>query len=164
MRATSSPSSQISPELGRSRQPIKFTNVDLPEPDGPMIAIHSPGSTLREKSSRARMTPPLASARAGYPRLTFFSLIISLPPQDHSGLHAAQQKNRKHGGNQGYGDAAHENDGQDVEARHYRRMKVDPANPSGNCHADTESDERSHRAQNGGFGGKEPADQAFRSA
>src|SRR5579864_8333871 len=90
------PSSQISPEVGRSRQPIRFTSVDLPEPEGPMIAIHSPGSTFREKLSRARMTPPLASALAGYRRLTFFSLIISLPSQDHSGLHTPQQKNRKH--------------------------------------------------------------------
>src|ERR1700680_1154385 len=108
MLATSSPESKISPDLGRSRQPIRFTKVDLPEPDGPMIAIHSPGSTLSEKLSRARMTPPLASALAGYRRLTFFSLIISLPSQDHSGLHASQQKNRKHGGNQGYDNAAHE--------------------------------------------------------
>src|ERR1700675_3426346 len=97
MLATSSPSSQISPEVGRSRQPIRFTSVDLPEPDGPMIAIHSPGSTFREKLSRARMTPPPASALAGYNRLTSLSLIMSLPLQDHSGLHAAQQKNRKHG-------------------------------------------------------------------
>ena len=104
------------------------------------------------------MMPPLASARAGYPRLTCFSLIISLPPQDHSGLHAAQQKNREHGGNQGYGDAAHENDRQDVEARHYRRMKVYTANPGGNSDADSESDERSDRAQSGGFGGKESTD------
>src|SRR5580692_481188 len=97
MFATFSPSSQISPELGRSRQPIKFTRVDFPEPLGPITAIHSPGSTLREKSSSARITPPLASARAGYTRLTFSSLITSFSPQDHSGLHASQQKNRKHG-------------------------------------------------------------------
>src|SRR5579859_76605 len=129
MLATSSPSSQISPEVGRSRQPIRFTRVDLPEPEGPMIAIHSPGSTLREKSSRARMTPPFASAWAGYRRLTFFSLIISFPSQDHSGLDAAQQKNRKHGGNQGDGNAAHKNDRQDVKARHHRRMEVHPADP-----------------------------------
>src|SRR5207253_4632344 len=38
MLATFSPSSQISPEVGRSRQPIRFTNVDLPDPEGPMIA------------------------------------------------------------------------------------------------------------------------------
>src|SRR5271170_6743462 len=86
--ATFWPSSHISPEVGRSRQPIRFTSVDLPEPDGPIMAIHSPGSTLREKLSRAWMTLPLASAWAGYARLTFFSLIISIPSQDHSGLHA----------------------------------------------------------------------------
>jgi len=36
--ATFSPSSQISPEVGRSRQPIRFTRVLLPEPEGPIIA------------------------------------------------------------------------------------------------------------------------------
>src|SRR6185369_9175173 len=84
--ATSWLSSHISPELGRSRHPIRFTSVDLPEHDGPMIATHSPGSTVSVKLSRARMTPPFCSALAGYNRLTCFSLIISLPPQDHSGF------------------------------------------------------------------------------
>src|SRR5580692_3332316 len=164
MSATFSSLSQISPELGRSRQPIKLTNVDFPEPDGPMIAIHSPGSTSSEKLSRARMMPPLASARAGYSRLTFLSLIISLASQDHSGLHAPEEKNRKHGGNQGHGNAAHENGRQDVEARHYRRVKVNPADPGGNSHADSESADRADGTQSGGFGGEESSDEAFGSA
>src|ERR671919_1192454 len=50
MRASSSssisetflPLSQYSPCEGVSRQPIKFINVDLPDPDGPMIAMYSP--------------------------------------------------------------------------------------------------------------------------
>src|SRR6185503_20948097 len=50
MRASSSSSisetcfafSQYSPLLGVSRQPIRFINVDLPDPDGPMIAMYSP--------------------------------------------------------------------------------------------------------------------------
>jgi hypothetical protein len=33
--------SQYSPAVGVSRQPIRFMNVDLPEPDGPMIATYS---------------------------------------------------------------------------------------------------------------------------
>src|SRR5204862_7031052 len=85
MLATFSPSSQISPDVGRSRQPIRFTNVDLPDPEGPMIASHSPDSTCRETLSSARITSP-ASARAGYRRLTWLSLIISLAPQDVSRL------------------------------------------------------------------------------
>ena len=32
------------PLLGVSRQPIRFISVDLPEPDGPMIATYSPRS------------------------------------------------------------------------------------------------------------------------
>src|SRR5271155_3413856 len=98
MLATFSPSSQISPEVGRSRQPIRLTRVDLPEPDGPIIAIHSPGATLREKLSSARMVPPLASARAGYPRVTLFSWITLFALQDHSWLAPPQQRNWHYGG------------------------------------------------------------------
>ena len=38
----SSPSNQNLPELGRSRQPRMFINVDLPEPDAPISATISP--------------------------------------------------------------------------------------------------------------------------
>src|ERR1700722_9425781 len=55
MRASSSSSSsltnwafnQYSPFVGVSRQPIKFIIVDLPEPDGPMMATYSPRSMRR---------------------------------------------------------------------------------------------------------------------
>ena len=30
------------PDVGTSRQPMMFIMVDLPEPDGPMIAVNSP--------------------------------------------------------------------------------------------------------------------------
>ena len=36
------PLSKYLPLLGVSRQPIRFISVDLPEPDGPMIATYSP--------------------------------------------------------------------------------------------------------------------------
>jgi hypothetical protein len=56
MRASSSssisetflPLSQYSPCVGVSRQPIKFINVDFPEPDGPMIAMYSPRGMSKE--------------------------------------------------------------------------------------------------------------------
>jgi len=35
---TNRPASQYLPELGESRQPIRFISVDLTDPDGPMIA------------------------------------------------------------------------------------------------------------------------------
>ena len=35
---------QVLPFVGVSRQPIRFISVDLPEPDGPMIATYSPRS------------------------------------------------------------------------------------------------------------------------
>src|SRR5436190_4396467 len=77
--ATFRPSRMISPEVGLSRQPTRLTSVDLPDPEGPITAIHSPGSTRREKSSSARMTPPAAPALAGYSLLTWLSRIIYSP-------------------------------------------------------------------------------------
>ena len=41
MSETSVPLSQYSPDVGVSRQPITFISVDLPEPDGPMMATYS---------------------------------------------------------------------------------------------------------------------------
>src|SRR5471030_2639547 len=39
---------QTSPLLGWSRQPIRLTRVDLPEPEGHMMASHSPDGTVSE--------------------------------------------------------------------------------------------------------------------
>src|SRR5256886_17627659 len=64
---TSLPASQYFPELGESRQPIKFISVDLPDPDGPMMATYSPcrTSTSTPRSACTCSAPisyPLASA------------------------------------------------------------------------------------------------------
>ena len=45
--ATSIPSSRYVPDVGRSRQPMMFIRVDLPDPDAPMIATNSPRSIVR---------------------------------------------------------------------------------------------------------------------
>ena len=42
------------PELGTSRQPMMFISVDLPEPDGPMIATYSLSAIVSETPRRAR--------------------------------------------------------------------------------------------------------------
>ena len=42
MALTSSPASRKVPEVGTSRQPRMCMRVDLPEPDGPMMATYSP--------------------------------------------------------------------------------------------------------------------------
>jgi hypothetical protein len=39
--ATRWPFRMYSPAVGESRQPMRFISVDLPEPDGPMIATYS---------------------------------------------------------------------------------------------------------------------------
>ena len=40
-------------EVGESSMPITFRSVDLPQPDGPMIATNSPSATSRKMPSRA---------------------------------------------------------------------------------------------------------------
>ncbi len=46
--STRRPFSQTSPESGSSRQPIMWSIVDLPHPDGPMMATISPAPTFTE--------------------------------------------------------------------------------------------------------------------
>ena len=50
---TCTPFSSYSPEVGVSRQPIRFISVDLPEPDGPMMATYSPRSISSDTSRKA---------------------------------------------------------------------------------------------------------------
>src|ERR1700728_3036930 len=49
--ATFSPSSQISPDEGRSRQPIKFTRVDFPDRAGHVLVRRLPGFLRRVEFS-----------------------------------------------------------------------------------------------------------------
>src|SRR5690606_2941108 len=55
---TSLPFSQYSPSSGESRQPIRFISVDLPDPDGPMIATYSPFSIDRSMPRSAWISSP----------------------------------------------------------------------------------------------------------
>ena len=47
------PASVISPSLGPSSPPNRCSSVDLPEPEGPMMATNSPLFTTRFTPSRA---------------------------------------------------------------------------------------------------------------
>src|ERR1017187_8856827 len=47
------PSMRISPALGRSRPPIKFSSVDLPDPEAPTMDSISPRATCRSICSNA---------------------------------------------------------------------------------------------------------------
>src|SRR3982751_5295046 len=47
------PSTLTSPAEGRSRPPTRLSSVDLPEPDGPMIATISPRGITSETASSA---------------------------------------------------------------------------------------------------------------
>src|SRR5438477_8987058 len=50
---TSTPSRENRPRDGTSRQPTMFMSVDLPDPEGPMMATNSPRSTRRSTAVRA---------------------------------------------------------------------------------------------------------------
>jgi len=52
------PFSQYSPDVGVSRQPIRFMSVDLPDPDGPMTATYSFLRICRLTPCSARTTSP----------------------------------------------------------------------------------------------------------
>src|SRR5207253_5506223 len=57
--STRSPSNAYEPSVGESRQPRIAMSVDLPEPDGPIRARNSPGSTVRSIPRSARTATPL---------------------------------------------------------------------------------------------------------
>ena len=46
------------PDVGESSAPIRFNKVDLPLPEGPIIAINSPESILMSTLSRAIVSKP----------------------------------------------------------------------------------------------------------
>src|SRR3990172_9130600 len=45
------------PASGLSRAAMRWSSVDLPQPDGPTTATHSPAATFRSRPSRARTRP-----------------------------------------------------------------------------------------------------------
>ena len=51
--ATDWPSMRISPEVGRSRPPMRLRRVDLPEPEGPTMETISPRAMCRSMDSSA---------------------------------------------------------------------------------------------------------------
>src|SRR3970040_2481338 len=56
---TSRPCSQYWPLVGRSRQPTRYMNVDLPDPDAPVSITNSRGITsiVTPRSARPRPSP-----------------------------------------------------------------------------------------------------------
>ena len=57
------------PDVGRSRQPMMLRSVDLPEPDGPMMATCSPSRIVSVTPSRARSgMPPTSYTRERFSR------------------------------------------------------------------------------------------------
>src|SRR5215469_10496453 len=98
------------PSVGRSRQPIRFTSVLLPEPEGPVTATHSPATIENDAWSSAFTCPawpaytrvtPCSAITAQSSRvsrsigLSITVLIFSLALQQRSRLQPAQHAQRK---------------------------------------------------------------------
>ena len=58
-RVMSRPPSVMAPDVTESMVATQFSSVDLPEPDGPMMATNSPLRTDSDTSSSAVVTTPL---------------------------------------------------------------------------------------------------------
>ncbi len=62
---TRNPLSQYSPWVGVSRQPMRFIIVDLPDPEGPMMATNSPFRMVRSTPRRAcTVSEPITYCRS----------------------------------------------------------------------------------------------------
>ena len=67
MLLISRPPATILPSVGRSSPPIRDSSVDLPQPDGPMIATNSPGAMLNDTPRRAvTATSPMRWTRTTF--------------------------------------------------------------------------------------------------
>ena len=47
------PSNKYVPDVGRSKHPMMFNSVDLPDPEGPVMDSHSPRLSQRSTSTSA---------------------------------------------------------------------------------------------------------------
>src|SRR5690606_24292156 len=88
-RERSWPSKRYVPPSGRSRKPRMLRSVDLPEPDAPMIATNSPGTT---RSVTPRSTS-IAWPSFWYVRVRF-SIAIMMPPRVARSRAALAQRRR----------------------------------------------------------------------
>src|SRR5262249_1010478 len=78
-RVTGSPSSRTRPSLARSRPATIRSKVDLPQPDGPKMAMKSLSATHSERGSRAR-DDPLPPRTAGKVRVTPSMMSLLMDP------------------------------------------------------------------------------------
>jgi len=77
-RVMSCPSSQISPAVGRSSPPRRYSRVDLPQPLGPIIATVSPCVTSRSTPSTARTRLASRPCSLRNPRVRSAQLPVSM--------------------------------------------------------------------------------------
>src|ERR1035437_9631943 len=85
MVSTGMPSSRYLPEVGRSRQPRRFSKVDFPEPDSPMIATNVPRSTVM-------VTPCKACTTTSPNRYVFLRFRTSMSADTYAFLRNSQSR------------------------------------------------------------------------
>src|SRR3989338_7987696 len=141
MRARSSPSTRTRPSSARSRPPSRFMTVVLPDPDGPMIASHSP--CLISKLTRSRAITPFS-----YRRVTLSismkdtrDLPLSVPSQRRRRLDRQGAPERNVDGNQADDHRQAEHDGDDRQARLDRGAEQAAADQAGDAGAEQEPGE-----------------------
>src|SRR5262245_22405442 len=78
-RVTGSPSSRTRPSLALSRPATIRSKVDLPQPDGPKMAMKSLSATVSEMGSRARVDP-LPPRTGGKVRVTPSMMSLLMDP------------------------------------------------------------------------------------
>ena len=80
---------------------MRCRRVDFPEPDGPVIATHSPRATVRFVPSSARTPPPAIPFETSNFRSLAASATPSLfAPEGCEGLEVAGARSRVDGGEQ----------------------------------------------------------------
>ena len=76
---TSVPSTSTRPDVGRSKPATQARNVDLPEPDGPMMAVKVPRSNARSMPPRAATAPAPVPYRLVRPSTARAGLSLVMP-------------------------------------------------------------------------------------
>src|SRR5512146_324014 len=124
---TSAPSHSTRPPVGRSRVPSRWSRVDFPTPEAPMMATLSPALTVRLTPRRTRTASgPMRYSRASSRATTSGSLIA----QDVHRIHAGGPRGRRDGGEEG-DDQGRADDHREVRAGELHRQVADLVDVAG---------------------------------
>src|SRR6266851_6070526 len=105
---TSSPSKRTRPLVGRSRVPSRWSRVDLPTPEAPMMATLSPALTVRLTPRKTRTgSGPMRYSRSSSSATTSGSLIAEHFDRIHARGPAGRRQGREEGDDESRADNHH---------------------------------------------------------